>query len=322
MGIFPEDFEINVMVLTKLWVAEGILKPACSKTLEGIGEEYFLDLLQRSLVMVQEKGSNGKIKTCRIHDLLWDLCVREAQKEKFFCVTKGSLYDIQEGTSICRVSNMTQCFLYFHAAKGTLERDDKTLSSSVVQSCSLKVLHNEDYYRLLDGMDEMVNIRYIYSNGALSIASIYKLRNLQTIVFPEYWKRDMELSPEIWKMPQLRHVKFHSIYLPRPPCSEIKEGENSIVVLENLQTLSSIRNFSWTEEVLKRIPNLQKLAIYYDYETAADWEEHCVNNLGHLNKLESLCCCIEYTLPNLVIHFTFLTSLRKLTLYGFNLHPF
>ncbi|CAA2991490.1 late blight resistance homolog R1A-10 [Olea europaea subsp. europaea] len=112
MGIFPEDFEIKVKVLTKLWVAEGILKPACSKTLEYVGEEYFLDLAHRSLILVQRKGSNGKIKTCRIHDLSRDLCVREAQKEKFFHVIKGSLCAIQEGTSMRRaaVRNMRAQF--------------------------------------------------------------------------------------------------------------------------------------------------------------------------------------------------------------------
>ncbi|XP_022867339.1 putative disease resistance RPP13-like protein 3, partial [Olea europaea var. sylvestris] len=99
MGIFSEDFEIKVKVLTKLWVAEGILKPACSKMLEDVGEECFLDLVQRSLILVQKKGSNGKIKTCRIHDLLRDLCVKEAQKEKFLHVMKQSLSKIYGGPS-------------------------------------------------------------------------------------------------------------------------------------------------------------------------------------------------------------------------------
>ncbi|XP_022860166.1 putative late blight resistance protein homolog R1B-16, partial [Olea europaea var. sylvestris] len=296
MGIFPEDYPINVKVLTKLWVAEGILKPACSKTLEDVGEEYFLDLVQRSLILVHRKGSSGKIRTCRIHDLLRDLCVKEAQKEKFFHVIEGSLYGIQGDTSMRRVSitdkKNSPSFQFYHAAKGTFKGDDKTLSS--FDSRLLKVLHNKAFDHLLDGMGELVNMRYFYYYRYTD-APIYKLRNLQTIVIWNH-RGHIILPPEIWKMSQLRHVKLDGyIHLPDPPSSEIKGEENSIVVLENLQTLSRMYNFRLTEEVLKRIPNLRKLAI--DYNMVASWEEYCINNFVHLAKLESLKCYLKYPEP-------------------------
>ncbi|CAA2976030.1 late blight resistance homolog R1A-10 [Olea europaea subsp. europaea] len=334
MGIFPEDFEIRVKVLTKLWVAEGILKPASSKTLEDVGEEYFLDLVQRSLILVQEKGSIGKIKTCRIHDLLRDLCIMEAQKEKFFHVIEGSLYGIQGDTSMRRVSihvkNGQLPFEFYHVAKGTLQGDDKTQwsleglfrSSSVeysVDSRSLKVLHIEGRDQMRNGMQVLVNMRYLNSYLGHHIASIYKFRNLQTIIIRV---GITTLPPEIWKMPQLRHVKWNGIAsLPDPPISETKGEENSIVVLENLQTLSMINRFSWTEEVLERIPNLRKLAICYDSMTEADWKEYHINNLVHLTKLESLNCLIRSDRSNFLVDITFPTSLRKLTLNGIKLHP-
>ncbi|XP_022849958.1 putative late blight resistance protein homolog R1A-10 [Olea europaea var. sylvestris] len=341
MGIFPEDSEIKVKVLIKLWVVEGILKPACSKTLEDVGEEYFLDLVQRSLILVQKKGSSGKFKTCGIHDLLRDLCVREAEKEKFFHVIEGSLYGIRGNTSMRRVSihdkkTSLSSFYFYHAAKRTIQGDDKTLSSLVVQSHSsyreysfdsssrsLKVLHMEGFDVLSHGIEELVNMRYFYYSFSDRNALIYKLRNLQKIVLPTHWGYKMKNPLEIWKMPQLRHVKLEDdVHLPDPPCSEIKGEENSIVVLENLQTLSRIRNFSWTEEVLERIPNLRKLAIIYGNTRVAGWEKYYyINNLVHLSKLESLNCSIEYTLPNFLDNITFPISLRKLTLKGIKLHP-
>ncbi|XP_022851534.1 putative late blight resistance protein homolog R1A-10, partial [Olea europaea var. sylvestris] len=332
MGIFPEDFEIRVKVLTKLWVAEGILKPASYKTLEDVGEEYFLDLVQRSLILVRKKGSSGKIKTCTIHDLLRDLCVREAQKEKFFHVVDRSFYRTKEITSMRRVSiKAPESFIpFYYAAKGTLQGDDKTpsslkglLHSSIVKaSCdsrSLKVLHIEGVDYLQNGMQELVNMRYFNSNSEYNIASIYKFRNLQTIISHD---RIHNLQPEIWKMPQLRHVKLKfTASLPDPPISEIKGEENSIVVLENLQTLSMIRGFSWTEEVLKRIPNLRKLAICYDFATEADWKKYHINNLVHLTKLESFKCRIRYRCSEFLVDLTFPTSLRKLILDGIKFHP-
>ncbi|KAI3473826.1 hypothetical protein Pfo_030979 [Paulownia fortunei] len=83
MGVFPEDYEIRVSKLIKLWVAEGFMKPSASKTFEEGAEEYLEDLVKRSLIFVSRRKSNGKIKSCSLHDLVRDLCIRKAQEEKF-----------------------------------------------------------------------------------------------------------------------------------------------------------------------------------------------------------------------------------------------
>lgn len=75
MGIFPEDFDIHVSKLVKLWVAAGLLKPVRSKCLEDLAKEYLLDLVDRSLALADKHSSYGEIKTCKIHDLLQDLCL-------------------------------------------------------------------------------------------------------------------------------------------------------------------------------------------------------------------------------------------------------
>lgn len=85
MGVCPEDYEIHITKLIKLWVAEGFLKPSESKSLEETGEDYVEDLVKRNLVMVSNNKFNGKIST--IHDLTRELCARKAEKEKFLvCV--------------------------------------------------------------------------------------------------------------------------------------------------------------------------------------------------------------------------------------------
>ncbi|KAG8379563.1 hypothetical protein BUALT_Bualt07G0102000 [Buddleja alternifolia] len=86
MGVFPEDCDIFVSKLIKLWVAEGFLIPVKSKSLELVAEEYLEDLIDRNLIMVRRHGSSGKPKTCSIHDLLREICLREAQNEKFLYV--------------------------------------------------------------------------------------------------------------------------------------------------------------------------------------------------------------------------------------------
>ncbi|KAK4433094.1 putative late blight resistance proteinR1A-10 [Sesamum alatum] len=67
--VFPEDYEIHVSRLVKLWMAEGFMKPSVSKSFEEGAEEYLEDLVKRSLVLVNRRKSNGKIKSCKVHDL-------------------------------------------------------------------------------------------------------------------------------------------------------------------------------------------------------------------------------------------------------------
>ncbi|KAL2515562.1 putative late blight resistance protein-like protein R1B-16 [Forsythia ovata] len=97
---------------TLLWVAEGLLKSVKSKSLENVAEEYLLDLVDRNHILACDHSSKGKIKTFRIHDVLRDLCVREAEREKFFCVTNSHLDGIRR-----HLSNQSHKMRDHHANK-------------------------------------------------------------------------------------------------------------------------------------------------------------------------------------------------------------
>lgn len=86
MGVFEEDSAIRVSMVVKLWASEGFLKPVSDKSLETIAKEYMKELIDRNLIQVHKLGSTGNVKFCKIHDLLRDLCLREAQKERSYHV--------------------------------------------------------------------------------------------------------------------------------------------------------------------------------------------------------------------------------------------
>ncbi|TKY64901.1 putative late blight resistance protein-like R1B-8 [Spatholobus suberectus] len=88
-GMYPEDYRIPVKQLIQLWISEGLLIQESSggqgiPELEYIAEEYLDELVDRSLVQVVSRTSDGGLKTCRIHDLLRDLCISESRDDKFF----------------------------------------------------------------------------------------------------------------------------------------------------------------------------------------------------------------------------------------------
>ncbi|XP_047968826.1 putative late blight resistance protein homolog R1A-10 isoform X2 [Salvia hispanica] len=119
MGGFPEDYEVPVSKLIRLWVAEGFLRrPKGSKTLEEEAGDCLEDLVKRNLVLVTKRKFDGRIKRCSLHDLMRDLCIRKACEEKFLVnfsrwkaqnVTK--LISVEGKNNLRRVSRTNGRFL-------------------------------------------------------------------------------------------------------------------------------------------------------------------------------------------------------------------
>ncbi|KAL0354516.1 UNVERIFIED_CONTAM: putative late blight resistance proteinR1B-14 [Sesamum radiatum] len=331
MRVFPEDRDIRVSQLIKLWVAEGFLKPISGKSMEEVAEKYFKDLIDRNLILVRKFGFSGRIRFCNVHDLLRDLCLKEAQKEKFLCC-----HDIRKGINAQR-----RIVVHQNASKGKHDISQVLQSAPLARSliCDfqgalvfdslrlLRVLNVADsdggYSRNQGLQDEysseaifkLVNSRYLAFRANLKLSSgfhssLHLLWNLQTVIVKEM--HVIDAPPEIWKLHQLRHVQFYWFHLPDPP-----SGDE--FVLENLQTMSSIINFKCGEDVVKRIPNIKKLRIGYD---DFSFSRYCLQNLERLHKLESLACTFQ-SRPRrslLLNNLSFPHSLRKLNLYRNGLH--
>ena len=72
------------MRLLRLWVADGFVKQHRERTPEEVAEEYLMELVHRSLVLVLEVDKLGKAKSFRVHNILHDLILSK-MKEMSFC---------------------------------------------------------------------------------------------------------------------------------------------------------------------------------------------------------------------------------------------
>uniref|UniRef100_A0A2N9J744 Disease resistance protein winged helix domain-containing protein n=1 Tax=Fagus sylvatica TaxID=28930 RepID=A0A2N9J744_FAGSY len=84
---FLEDFDIPAKKLVRLWVVEGFVSPKYElegdEMLEDFAERCLVELINRCMVQVGITGSSGRIKSCRLHDLMRDLCLSKAKQENF-----------------------------------------------------------------------------------------------------------------------------------------------------------------------------------------------------------------------------------------------
>ncbi|XP_047979555.1 putative late blight resistance protein homolog R1A-10 [Salvia hispanica] len=318
MGVLDEDCRIRVSILKKLWVSEGFLKPRSGKCLETLAQEYFKELVDRNLVLVDELGSTGNVKYCKIHDLLRDLCLKEAEKERFYHVIRD---DPPASISKRRVVFKTAGLLGYSSHTRSIICDcDRTRSDDdkVLLSPDLRLLrtfrawgvgeyHPKRNVYFLENVFELVNSRYlaitVHEESKFS-SSIEILWNLQILIIHSSFWIDPRVPNEIWKLHQLRHLEFDTpeLILPNPP--------SDVVVMENLQTLIGVYDLLLNEEVVKRIPNVKKLRLAYFSDQMEG--EDCLSYLQCFSKLESLCCCTLGQTVDLLLRINLPNSIRKL----------
>ncbi|KAH6820606.1 hypothetical protein C2S53_014408 [Perilla frutescens var. hirtella] len=333
MGCFPEDYEINVSKLIRLWAGEGFLISNEAKDMEELGYEYLEDLAKRSLVLIENKSYNGEIKAVKIHDVLRDLCLRKCRDENFLHVIaefSGRFpASIQNSHRLSICCNVWGCFRNMDRAPiHTLLIFHHWALKYWINFRLLRVLDAITYVPKMEGCTipssfpveicELIHLRYLdvaldpyEKDGWTRVPeSLSKLQNLQTLVMRQ---SDSYLPVAIWRMPQLRHIVLVVGELPDPSAENCQET----LPLENLHTLSRIQNFTCSKMILDMLQNLKKLGISYSHHTG--WSQYELNNLIHLHKLEKLNIYVPPyygSKSDVSGNLAFPVSLRKLTLTG------
>ncbi|KAM3700964.1 hypothetical protein ACJW31_05G137800 [Castanea mollissima] len=215
---FPEDFDIPAKKLVRLWVAEGFVplkyELEGDEMLEDYAERYLVDLINRCMVQVGVIGSNGRIKSCRLHDLMRDLCLSKAKQENFLHILSPW--------------------------SGNETADSSTGSIRRLAIFSDKLLTN-DYYK------ENPQIRSLiyFNENSLQVKSVFKYSKfLRVLDLEGIQSLDGQLPEQIGSLIHLRFL------ILKKTC--IRELPSSIVNLVCLETLNleTIEELSWESTVL------------------------------------------------------------------------
>ncbi|XP_061944562.1 disease resistance RPP13-like protein 4 [Populus nigra] len=298
-SIYPEDFEIPAEQLVLWWIGEGFIRGKDSKTAIELGYVYLTELVQRCLVeVVDQRGYDGKIYGCRMHDLVRDMTIVIAKDESFCSFEEGRQKLTSESRRLGFTSEMSTKSLK-HCPKlrallmmSSIQRlccdDMESLSSLRVLDLSYFELATTAVQDLLKWIVSLKHLAYLNLSGVRGIgelpSSIKKLRNLQ--VFVLYGCTDLfMLHPFITHLKNMVVLDFRScplIYLPK-----------GIGMLSQLQELSGFVMGRLSNEhcchllELQDLSQLRVLRMYLNaHSEIAENETEVLSKLKKLKVLE------------------------------------
>ncbi|KAM0908776.1 hypothetical protein ACQ4PT_015253 [Festuca glaucescens] len=298
LALFREDEMIERQRLVRRWISEGFIHGESGQDLMELGEEYFHELVNISLIQPERIGYDGKVGYCRVHDTILDFLIAKSSEENLCTVLKKQC----KPDGIVRRLSLTgsedeeilEQLDLSHArsigASGNIER-----LPSLGKSKSLRVLDLQGCCKLqnhhIKDIETLYQLRYLdlSCTGITELPrKIGELQYLETLVAPD---RLYELPESTTRLRRLTRL-FVS---PRCKLADLLGN------LVNLQELDIVALELKNVEELGKLINLRKLKINLDLgriesNKLVQFKEKLVSSLCKLDECGLISLSIYYDL--------------------------
>jgi hypothetical protein len=266
LSIFPEDYEIKRDRLVRRWIAEGFITTEGGQDPREVGEGYFNDLANRSLIEPVEIQYDGQADACRVHDMILDLIISKSVEENFVTLSGDKNVNSLLHNKVRRLS-----LDYYHAREHTMVPSNMIVShvrSLTIFGCAedMPSLSNLQSVRVLD----LENREVMEHNYLKHIIRLSQLKYLRLDV-----RRITALPEQLGRLQNLQTLDLG--------CTWIKKLPASIVQLQQLACL--LVN---SPELPQGIGNMQALQELSEVEINQNTSLSSVQELGSLTKLRVL----------------------------------
>ncbi|XP_042949798.1 disease resistance protein RPM1-like [Carya illinoinensis] len=274
LSIFPDYHPIDKMRLIRLWIAEGFVKAKEGMTLEEVAEAYFDELLNRSLIQVAGTTGEGRIKTCRIHDLLREIIIRKSSDQNFLTIVREnvmlpekarrlsiqkSMQDVHDKQRMSRLRSLLMFRRVDSQSKSYYPilhpLDLKLLKVLDLEGAPLEIFPNEIF--------RLIHLKYLSLRSTkikIIPSSIGNLQNLETFDLKNTCVT--ALPAEISRLQKLRHLLVYRYEVQSYAHINSKYGFKAtahITCLQSLQKLCFIEADHGGNDIMKELGCLTQL---------------------------------------------------------------
>ncbi|RLN04244.1 hypothetical protein C2845_PM13G21750 [Panicum miliaceum] len=295
LSTFPEDCEIRRERLIWRWMAEGFLHGKNSNSLFELGESYFVELINRSMILPVDVDGQGQARACRMHDMVLDLICSLSREENFVNISSGVEESAFWHSKIRRLSLQEN----IRANMNIGQLRSFTIFSSAINSMpSISCFH---VVRVLDleGCDLRgcghLNLRYI---GNLIHLRYLGLRHTFVDGLPEnigglHFLQTLDLSRTL-----IEEVPSSIIQLRQLMCLSVNYNTrlpNGLRNMKSLEVLETLRVDEHSTNIVEDLGHLFQLRVVHIDFNLQRWEglresmgKALMESLNNLQKIQSL----------------------------------
>ncbi|XP_052478906.1 disease resistance protein RPP8-like isoform X2 [Gossypium raimondii] len=306
---YPEDWEIPKKEHIRLWIAEGFIPENKEFLMEDLGEKFLEELIDRSLVQVSRRDYTGtNVETCRVHDLLRELCTKKARDEKFLEIIQQPQHELEvtlAESMLRRISiHPSKSKVYVKGEHPKLRSLLFSQNEELVELCiskykSFKILrvltlakrgNYDKWWHVSTEIGNLQHLRYLklyYNNKMILPRSFGRLKNLYTLYIK--FCDDIVIPDGVFKLERLRHIVIKSVGKFHVDGFRWRQGFTS----KNIETLKFIVVDEKAAEnnAVLRWTNIQSLGIEF---TRAEYVKPTLILLAKLQRLRSVSLCFFY----------------------------
>lgn len=288
LSIFPENFKVLRVDLIWRWIAEGFVHSEKQETsLYELGNNYFNELINRSMIQPIGIDDEERVEACRVHDMVLDLIRTLSTEENFVTILDGTMrkvsnlqskvrrLSIQNGKMDISTTSMKQVRSLTFFTHGIIDKVQLNICSFEV----LRVLDLEGCTISDPGyMKNLLHLKYlrlIHAHVNELPVEIGKLQFLQTL--------DLRRARGIKELPlsivRLRHL----ICLYVHEDMKMPSGMGSLKSLEVLDELlvGQLSSGNFNQDTAKELGQLTKLSVLR-------FKWRCINDITDKTLVESL----------------------------------
>ncbi|CAL4979976.1 unnamed protein product [Urochloa decumbens] len=275
MSMFPKGCQISRKRLIRRWIAEGFISDKHGRTVEEVAEDCFNELISRNLVRAVNNSSNGKVKSCQIHDMVLEYIVSKSSEENFITVVGGHWQTPFPSYKVRRLSVQKSD----GKGKGKVERMKLSHVRSLTALGSLRALHSTLHkFQILQVLDlegckdlslnqlkkicKMHQLKYLSLRKTEVEEVPSKISRLESLEVLDIRETSIIMLPEsVDKLQRMEHLlagnkkKRHAL--------KLTEGITKMMALQTLSGVEICTRFSMELlRALQNLTNLKKFTIY------------------------------------------------------------